>query len=176
MSQIVIFSGSYPQIKNALYIASRNCHDCPITIVVPGNHDLFKFFQVINERVFHNIIELIYLTRYCARWVKAKGINKLFHVFPDIIKERRYLKGIFNKYFVESKGAEIFFSSGCWCPCTFYFLKKLSKRNRLVHICDPSTDGKRLEMFTPTNIINCATLILLKLVYGRGINMGKRLE
>jgi hypothetical protein len=121
-------------------------------------------------------LRLIYVARYRARWAKAKGINRLFHVLPNITKERRYLKGIFNKYFVESKGAEIFFSSECLCPCTFYFLKKLNNRNRLVHICDPSTDGKRLERFTPTNIIDWATLIILKLVYSRGINMDRNLE
>jgi len=173
MSKIVIFTGSYPQIKNALYIATHSCSDDPITIAIPGNHDLFKFFQAINEKVFHNTINLIYLEPYRARRVTAKGLKKVFYVLPDIIGERRYLNEIFDKYFTGLKRAEIFFSSKCFCPYTFYLLKRLSKGNKLIHICDPSMDGRRVEKFTPTNIIDWASLIILKLVYGRGIAIGK---
>ena len=173
MSKIVIFTGSYPQIKNALYIATHNCSDDPITIVIPRHHDLFKFFQVINKRVFHNTINLIYFEPYRARRVTAKGLKKVFYVLPDIIGERRYLKEIFDKYFTELKRSEIFFSSRCFCPYTFYLLKRLSKGNKLIHICDPSMDGRRVEKFTPTNIIDWASLIILKLVYGRGITLGE---
>ena len=173
MREVVIFCESYPLIKNCLYVATHNCHDNSITLVIPGNHDLLNFFQVINEKVFHNAINLIYLELYHARRVTAKGIKKVFHVLPDIIKERRYLKGIFDKYFAELKGAEIFFSSRYFCPYTFYLLKRLSKRNELVHICDPSMDVMTVEKFTPTNIINLVSLIILKLIFGWDVIMGK---
>lgn len=176
MSKVVIFCESYPQIKNALYVATHNCHDNSITLVIPGNHDLLNFFQVINEKVFHNTINLIYLELYHARRVTAKGIKKVFHVLPDIIKERRYLKGIFDKYFAELKGAEIFFSGRYWNPYTFYLLKKLLKTNKLVYIPDPAHDVLPIDKFTPTNIVDLVSLIILKLIYGWDITMGKLLH
>lgn len=176
VSKVVIFCESYPQIKNALYVATHNCHDNSITLVIPGNHDLLKFFQVINERVFRNAINIIYFQPYQARRVTAKGIKKVFHVLPDIIKERRYLKGIYNKYFAELKGAEIFFSDRYWNPYTFYLLKKLSKTIRLVYIPDPAHDVLPIDKFAPTNIVDLVSLIILKLIYGWDMTMGKLLN
>jgi hypothetical protein len=174
MKQTVVFCGSYPQITNALYLATCNYRKCPVTIVIPAVHNLFRFFQVINDKVFQNSIKLIYLELYqsgaaAARW----KIKKVSHILPDIVKERRYLREIFNKHFTELKGAEIFFSSRCFCPYTFYLLKRLSGINTLIHIGDPSLDAVKVDKFTPTNIIDWARLIILKLVYGRGITMGR---
>lgn len=169
-NNIVIFFESYGQIEQDFHVATRNNPGCPITIVIPGNQDLFKFFQVINERVFHDTINLIYLEPYQTRRAKAKGINKIFHLFPDIIRERRYLKEIFDKYFAELEGSEVFFRGRGYCEYRFYLLKKLSKRNRLVCInYGPPYMGK----YTPASIVDLATLIILKLIYGRDIAMGK---
>lgn len=174
MKKLVIFCESYPQIKNALYVATHNCHDNSITLVIPSNHDLFKFFKVVNERLFRNTIDIIYFETYYDH--KDNKIRRVLYLLPDIIRERRYLKGIFDKYFTELKGAEIFFSSRYFCSYTFYLLKRLSQRNKLVHISDPSLDGMRVEKLTPTNITGWASLIVSKLVYGRGITMGKLLN
>ena len=176
MSKTVIFAGSYPQIKNALYLATHSCSDGPITIVIPVHHDLFKFFQAVNERVFHNSINLIYFEPYRARRGTAKGLKKVFYVLPDIIGGRRYLKEIFDKYFTELNRSEIFFSSRCFCPYTFYLLKRLSKRNKLIHICDPSMDGREVKKFTSKNIIDWASLIISKLIYGLDITKGRILS
>ncbi len=173
MSKVVIFCESYPQIKNALYVATHDCHDNSITLVIPGNHDLLKFFQVINERLFHNSINLIYLEPYHAGRVTAKGIKKVFHVFPDIIKERRYLKRIFDKYFAELKGCEVFFFGRGFCAYTFYLIKKLSKANRVVYISSYPPQVTLIRKYTPTNIVGLASLIILKLIYGRDIAKGK---
>ena len=176
MSKTVIIAGSYPQIKNALYLATHSRSDGPITIVIPGHHDLFKFFQAINEKVFHNTIKLIYFERYQGRRANAAGLRQAFYVLPDIIGERRYLEGIFNKYFAELEGAEIFFSSRCFCPYTFYLLKRLNQGNKLIHITDPSMDGRVVEKFTPKNIIELASLMISKLIYGLDITKGRVLS
>ncbi len=173
MKEIVIFGESYPMIKSALYVATHNCHDCSITIVIPAKHNLLKFFKVINERLFHNAINLIYFEPYHPRRVTAKGLKKVFYVLPDIIRERRYLKGIYNKYFAELKGGQVFFFDRYWNSYTFYLLKKLSKTNKLVYIPDPCYDVLPVDKFTPTNIVDLAALVIMKLIFGRDIVMSK---
>ena len=96
-NKIVIICADYGNIPSALYLAKTHYRDSQISLVVPGHHDLYKFFQVINERVFNNAINLIYFEVYRGRRVDVKGINKLFYVIPDIIGERRHLKESFTK-------------------------------------------------------------------------------
>jgi hypothetical protein len=173
MNRIVIFCENYGEIKRTLYLVTHNCRDCPISIVIPGNHDLFKFFQVINERVFNNTINLIYLERYLPRRAEAKGINKIFHVLPDIIRERRYLGGIFDQYFAQLQGCEVFFSSRGFNCYSFYLIKKLCKRNRLVYISTIPPQVPPMQKYIPTNFTDLASLIILKLTYGWDITLGK---
>ena len=170
MSEVVIFCENYTEIESTLYVAKHHCYDSLITIVIPGSHDLLKFFQVINEKVFHNEVILIYLEPYQARRAKARGINKIPHVIPDIIKERRYLGGIFNKYFAGLKGGEVFFFSRGSSVLKFYLLKELSKRNRVVYI---SHGPPYFSEYTPTNIVELARLIISKLTYGRDAAVAK---
>ena len=174
MSQIVIFCESYGQIEYALQLVTQNWHDFPITLVIPGHYDLFEFFKVINEKVFHDEVNLIYLEPYQPGRAKARGINKIPHVFPDIMKERRYLKEIWNKYFAELEGCEVFFFSRGFNGLTFYLVKKLSKRNRLVYVSLGSFLGPPyMSQYTPTNIVDLANLTILKLIYGYEVAVGK---
>ena len=76
----------------------------PITVFIPGMCDLFKFFQEVNRLILSNPIKLIFIDTYSPRRVKAKGLNKMIQVFPDIIRERRYLKRVFEKYFAGIEG------------------------------------------------------------------------
>jgi len=173
MKKTLIISENYTSIDTTLYLATRNGHDYPITIVIPGNHDLFKFFQVINERVFHDTLNLIYFEPYRARRATAKGIKKVFHVLPDIIKERRHLKEIYSRYFAELKGYELFFFSRGFSGIKFYLLKKLSKRNRLVYVSHAPPNIPPISHYIPMNITDLLRLVILKLIYGRDIAMGK---
>lgn len=113
MSKIIILCTSYEIFQNTLCLATLNYPAHSITIVVSGKHNLFKFFQVINERVFHNSINLIFLEPYIVtireRRAKSSRISRILNLFPDIIKERRYLKEIYNKYFAEMEGREELF-------------------------------------------------------------------
>ena len=151
-------------------MVTHNYHDCPITLVIPGFHDLFKFYQAINERVFHNTINIVYFETYQGGRVKGSKIKRVLHVFPDIIKERRYLKEIWNKYFAELAGCEVFFFSRGFSGLKFYLLKKLSKRNRLVYV---SPGPPYWSKYTPTNIVDLASLTISKLIYGRDAAVGK---
>lgn len=172
MREVVIFCNAYTQIEIALYVATHNWHDCLITIVMLGHPNLFKFFKVINERLFHNTIDIIYFEGYQPRRAKAKGVKKALYLLPDIRKEKQYLKGFFDEHFAGLKGAEVYFSGKGFGTYAFYFMKKLSKTNRLVYV---HCQGEELtiEEFTPTNLIDLADLVINKLIYGFGIAMGR---
>ena len=177
MSKIVIICESYPQIENALCIIKCAYPDSSITIVIPGNHDLFKFFQMINEKVFHSTINLIYFDRYHPRRLKNSGFRKIFYILPDILEERRYLKKIFDKHFAELKGCEVFFFGRGFSSYVFYLVKKLSQRNKIIYFPDSSymvSKSKYVPVkYSPTNISDLIGLIILKLTYGWDIAMGK---
>jgi len=171
MSKVVIFGESYGQIEYVLHLVTQNWHDYPITLVIPGFHDLFKFFKAINEKVFHDEINLIYLEPYQPGRAKARGMNKIPHVFPDIIRERQYLKETWTKHFAELAGCEVFFLSRGFSGLKFYLLKKLSERNRLVYISTQSPS--RTSKYTPANIFEWANLAMWKLTYGRDVVLGR---
>jgi len=171
MSKTVLFCENYGAINTTLYLATRDCHNCQVT-VVPGLYDLFKFFQVINERVFHNALSLVYFESYRAGRVEARGTRKIFHVFPDIAGERRYLKEFFNKHFAQLEGCEVFFHSRGHSGAKFYLLKKLSKRSRLECISQPPPPYS-MTKYTPKSIRDLVSLAILKLIYGFDIVMGQ---
>lgn len=173
MSKLVIFCECYGQIEYVLQVVTHHYHDRPVTIVIPGFHDLFKLFQAFNQKVFYDAVNLIYLEPFQPRMVKARGINKLFYVIPDIIRERRYLKEIWNRYFAELAGCEVFFLSRGFDGRKFYLVKKLSKRNRLAHVALDSLGPPYMSQYTPTNIVDLAKLTIFKLTYGCDVAVGK---
>lgn len=175
MKQLLIFCEGYPQIENALYVATNNCQDRSITIAIPGSHpDLFRFFQVINERVFNNTIKLICYDIYQPRRGNSKGINmkKILLLPADIIMERRHLKSLFDRYFAELNDVEIFFSSKWFGTYSFYFLRRLSKTNTLVYIHDPAYVFP-VDTSTPKNIRGLINLIIMKFIYDRDVVWGR---
>lgn len=171
MSKLVIFCESYDEIETALYLLTHNRQGSSTTLVIPGNHDLFKFFKVINERLFHNSINIIYFGIYYEAKPKANRISKWIRLL-NVIGERIYLRRIYQRYFSGATGAEVYFLSRYFNQYDFYFLKKLSKRNRLMymHFGHYADDVKE---HTPANIRDWLHLIRLRLVYGLDINMGK---
>ncbi len=172
MEEIVICADSYLQYKNALYIATHNYQKRPITILIPGNPDLLKFFTTINERLFHNALNLVYFEPFHPdpRRAKTSGLNKIFYVLSDIIREREYLKETFDKYLAGVEGREVFFLDRGFMQ--FSLAKKLGERNRLVYISSYNTQVAPRQ-YTPTNIVDLAKLIIFKLTYGREIAICK---
>jgi len=174
MEKLVIFCESYPQIKNALYVATHNGDNHSIVLVIPGHHDLLKFFNAVNERVFHNKIDIIYFERYQRRMAKAGKIAKALYLLPNIIGERRHLKLIYARHFAEMKGAQVYFFSRDWASYSFYLLKRLSEGNRLVYIADPACDRMQVDKSAPRTIVDMVELVVIKLIFGCDITMGKR--
>ena len=168
MSKLIILCTSYGEIPSTLYLAKQNYPDNSITIASANKPELFKFFQLVNERVFHNNINVIFLEPYDSGNAARKGIiTKAFYLVPDIIKERRYLKDIFNRYFAELEGCEVFFHGRPIGGNLFYLLKRLSWRNKLVYIpFYDSPQARQVRTYIPTNIADLAYFIIRKLTYG----------
>lgn len=172
--EILIFCESYPQIRNILYLATHTGNNHRTTLVITGNPDLFSFFKVINERVYNNTLNLVFFDIYRGRTAKAGNrVIKALRILPDIVKERGYLKGVFQKYLSELRGAEIYFFSRCYNPSTFYLLKRLSKTNRIVYMPDPAYDAVLINKAASANIIELVNLLKDKMVYGWDISLGK---
>jgi hypothetical protein len=173
MKRLVIFCGGYTTIETSLYLVTHNWRDRPITIVIVGAHpDLYKFFRIINERLFDNKIDIIHFEGYQPKRAGANKMKKLLYLLPDIIKEKRHLKRLFNQNFAELKEAEVFFSGKWFGTYAFYLLKKLSKTNRLVYVYSPD-EVLPIEEFIPTNLTDLTDLMINKLIYGFGITMGR---
>jgi hypothetical protein len=170
-----MFCADYGNIPSALYLANQHYSDGAVTLVVIGNHDLFQFFQAINERVFHSAVNLIYLEPFRACRAAVAGVKKAFYIIPDIVRERRYLKHAWDEQFAKLKGWEVFFFSRSFSGHTYYFLDKLSRMNRLTYMpYTPYTSPDLMNSpYTPASIIDLVQLLLLKMIFGGGMVLGK---
>lgn len=173
MKRLVIFCGGYTTIETTLYLVTHNWHRRPVTIVIIGTHpDLFKFFRVINERLFDDEVDIIHFKGYQPKRAGANKMKKLLYLLPDIMKEKRHLKKLFNQNFAGLKEAEVYFSGRGAGTHAFYLLKKLSKTTRLVYVYAPD-EILPIEEFIPTNLTDFADLVINKLIYGFEIVMGR---
>ena len=169
-NRIVILCESYPSIAYVLYRLTNEKRDVPATIFIPTLKDLYQLFQVINEKVFNNNLELIYYPQYKRRWVEAKGIKKLLYILPDILGERRHLKQFYNRHFARLEDAEVLFPSPGFSGAKIYVLRRLSKRNRLIFI-DPGPPY--MNRYSPRNLRDIATLLTYKMKYGKDVQLGQ---
>jgi hypothetical protein len=170
--EVIIFCGSYPQIENTLHVAGLN-KDKRLTIVVPGNADLHKFLLLLNERAFHGKLNIVFFEHYQGKRVSAKGINKAWHVIPDIIRERKYLREVYNTYFCGKEGAAIYFFGRAFDNYIFYFIRQLSKSNEIIYIPDPSYTTLKITLYRPWRPLDLSSLLIMKMIYGSDIAMGQ---
>ena len=169
-SRIVILCESYPSIAYALYKLANGEKDVPATIFIPALKDLYQLFQVLNEKVFNNELELIYYPQYAPRWAETKGIKRLLYILPDILGERRHLKRFYNRHFARLEGADIMFPSPGFSGAKIYALKKLSKRNKLIFL-DPGPPY--MSRYSPRSLRDIATLLMYKMIYGKNVQLGQ---
>lgn len=172
MKELVIFCEAHVVIENALYVLLRNCDSHSITVVIPGNYDLLKFFKVVNERVFKHSINIIYFEPYTGRKAEAGTLKERLHLILDVRREKQYLKEVFDEYFANIKNADVYFFSRVANPVTFYIIQRLSRDNKLIYMYY-ATYPDQAEEYSPNNIIGFLSLFRMKLVYGRAITLGK---
>ena len=172
MKGIVICANSYLQYKNALYVVTLNYQKYPITIIVPGNSALFKFFNVINEKLFQSDIKLIYLEAFQPdpRRAEARGLKRVFYILPDIIRQRQHQKKSFNRYLAGIEEADVYFFDRGFS--NFPLVKRLKKRNRLIYISSDSAEVTPRE-YRPAGIADWGRLMIHKLTYGGGTALGE---
>ena len=168
--KIVILCESYASVKYVIYRLTHENGDTRPVVFIPALKDLYHLFQVINEKVFHNKLELIYYPQYAPRRATTKGIKKFLSVLPDILGERRHLKRFYNRYFARLEDAEILFPSPGFGGAKIYFLRRLSKRNRLIFI-DPGPPY--MGRYSPRSIRDIATLLIYKMIYGKDVQLGQ---
>ncbi|TRZ96029.1 hypothetical protein D4R78_01830 [bacterium] len=165
-----MFFSSYGQIVYDLCATLYNSQDSQLTIVISGNHDLFKFFQLIKTKGLLNAANLIYIETYQLERAKANGVNKILPFVLDLIREKRYMKEVFGKYFANLEGCEVIFYSRGFSGHNCYLLQKLSKKNELIYI---SHHPFNMSQYSPINVFDLAKLIMLKLTYGYETVMGQ---
>lgn len=154
-------------------MTERNIDHSSIIIVIPGNRDLHKFFQVINEKTFQNTVKLLYFKPYTKSFTDITSINRIFHIIPFVIRERRHLKSIFNRYFTDMQDYDVYFFSRGFSGIRFYLLKKLAKRNRVSFISHYPPRATLIQRQTRKIFLDWAWLGILKLIYGHEITLGE---
>lgn len=169
-NRIVILCESYPSIAYTLYRLANEAKDVSATIFIPSLKDLYQLFQVINEKVFNNNLELIYYPQYAPKRAEAKGIKRLLYILPDILGEHRHLKQFYNRHFARLEDADIMFPSPGFSGAKIYVLRRLSKRNRLIFI-DPGPPG--MSRYFPRSLRDIAILLIYKTLYGKDVQLGQ---
>lgn len=171
MKDIVVICQAYTQINNAVYLLNNNWQQCSITLIILNLKNLNKFFKVVNEKVYDNTINVIFIERFKVSRVPGRKIINKFYVIPDIIREKQYLKTAYNKYFFYLKGAQVFFSSRHFSDYALYMLRKIDRSNNLTYIPDPAADLLPLYTSQPSNITDFVRLCICKLVFSWDIGM-----
>ena len=169
-SRIVILCESYPSIAYTLYRITNEKSGVSVSIYITALKDMYRLFQIINEKVFNNDLELIYYPRYEANWVKTKGIKRLFNIFGGILGERRYIKQFYHRHFAGLENTEILFSSPGYSGAKIYVLNRLSKKNKIIYI-DPGPPY--MVRYSPRSLRDIATLLFYKMVYGKDTQLGQ---
>lgn len=172
MKEVVISVDAYPRIRNALYAVTQNYPKYPVTILIAGNSDLLKFFSVINEKLFNSELNLEYfdLFQTAPERVTARGLKRIPYILRDIVRERRYMKELYNKHLKRFNDADVYLFNRGYID--FYLARRLRKRNRLVYISSYPT-AVTPEQYNPTGLADIVKLVIANLVYGRGIALGR---
>jgi len=163
---MIIFCQSYTEVKYTLSLIRQN----PVNTVITPSQSLTKFFQFIaNEYPIYNI-DVIYIEPYHWKTPIQKNIlAKSVYLVYDIIKGRHYLREHYK--FAESMNDElVYFFSPYFNSDTYYLIKKLLEKNRVIYTKDQANDA---ILATPTklNIRLFIELTAKKLLYGNDIEL-----
>jgi len=125
--KIMIFSDVYGSLKYLLYFINVNLQlNNQITIVVSDNKNYFKLIEKINKEIWKEKIKVIYIEQFNSRYN-----NKLLRYFESIMFEKKYLKKIYRKYFINTSDYQIYFTVRKYKFLIFHFIAKLSSRNKI---------------------------------------------
>ena len=166
MKKIVIFAQSYPHIKNVLYLVENSLEDrIKIKLFIFRNSYLYQFFEEINNEHFNNQIEINFIPKYTAAYK-----NKLFQYL--LVIEKLFLFNTFKKNCNQINDHKIYFFSKSFTYYGYYFLKKLHRNNKIIHIQDPACDVYNISDGKPDSIKSLIQLTYAKLLLGKDIVYG----
>jgi len=94
----------------------------------------------------------------------------------DIIGERVYLKTLYKKYFSNVINTKVFFFSRHYTGYLFYFINKLSYKNKIIYIPDPAADLLPTKTSYIESVNNIIKIIVFKIIFGRKIITVKFME
>jgi len=163
---ILIFAQSYPHVKNVLYLINRYSKDkTKIKLLVFQNRYLFHFFNEISNEHFNDQIEINFIPKYSPVYK-----NKLFKYL--VVIEKLFLLKTFKKNCNQINGHKIYFFSKSFTYYGYYFLKKLHRNNKIIHIQDPACDVYNISDGKPDSIKSLIQLTYAKLLLGKDIVYG----
>ena len=167
---IVIFSQSYPEIENCLYVLKTH-YDCQhnILLVIPFNYDYYLLMTEIIKKKFNNLIKIIFIKKFNIT-------SKIpFKSFFKAAGERIYNNNFYERHLAQIKSSKIYFFTRFCVPLNLYLLKKLKKNNELIYMYlnikrtfqELDTGyGEGLSNVPLNNIRELLLLLRLKFVYG----------
>ncbi len=171
---IVIICTAYPQIKNALYVALDNYQQQPTSLLVHGYTDLFKFFTVINEKVFLNAVNIMFIDSYHGKKTKSGSkVARAFGVLRNFFEEKRFLKESYKKHLAKFRDAEVYFFNRNFVSSEFYLLRKLATANKLIYMPAPLYQHLDFQNTTPKNLKELVYLLRWKLAYGWSVYLNR---
>lgn len=129
MEQIIIFCSAPSDIQYALSIYEENTHE-DISMFCLNVEGIYKFLYSLNL----SLKELTFIP-----YPVAFSTRKPIYIF----NERRRLKRLYNKYFAQVKGSDVYFFSHFYDWMTFAFISRLVKYNEVYFIDHYDTDGSQ---------------------------------
>ena len=163
---VLILAQSYPHVKNVLYLIDQHSRDAvEIRVLVFQNKYLFDFLIEMNNDHYNNDIKISYVPKYSG------GDDNKFIKY-NLLAEKIFLRKQFNKFCHQARGHQIYFFSKSFTDYGYYFLRRLHKDNKVIHIQDPGCDVYTIKDGKPKSLKSLIKIIYAKILYGRNIIYG----
>lgn len=173
-NEIVLICSAYPHIENVLYLSSVNYQSYQVRLIVHGDEGLFKFFSVVNEKVFNNSLDIRHVNHYSGVKVwPGHKIGRLISIALNILAERRYLNNAYRQHLSNTHGADVYFFKRYYAANEYYYLKKLADSNKIIFMPARVYSFLGIHDDGSKKLKEIAFLERWKLAYGMGISMNR---
>ena len=164
---VYYFCESYVQLENLLFLAEQyGAQHVVVTVVFDRN--LFRQISQINEANLAGKLQVRFVWR---RYTNKKSTNvaDYFLSVRNSFRQFCHVRKIYRKTFKNVVGKDIYFSCRFFNAYTFYFIKRLRSRNRVIYI--PPDNNEELQPLRPQGrtFRDRLASFRLKLVFGPGI-------
>ena len=165
-NKLLIVCQSYPNVKNSLYFLDKCASSVEKHIIVVGNQLLYRLFSEVNSAYFDGSINLQFFS------VPEPNIKLTPSWLINIVMYKRRNRQISMQLAEIYKDFDIVFFSKEFTSLGFYFINKLRRTNRLIHVPDPGCDVYEMSDRKPANFKECIKLLYVKSLYNRHLQLG----